>query len=85
MQAIPLRCYKDDCQRPWAHICNGAFLVESVHGGHRHTNAIALDVLLKLLQGSRMYKSKAEIVALLQALHLPIVEPVTVPVEQEHS
>lgn len=83
MQSLPLRCHRDDCNRPWAHISNGVLLVESVHGGHRHSNAVSLDTLLKLLQGSRMYKSEADIIKLLHALNLPVVHPVVVDVSED--
>ncbi len=81
-QSIALRCHMEECSRPWAHIYNGVLTVESVHGGNRHTNAVSLDVLLKLLRGSAVLKSETEIARLLDALQLPMVTPVLAEVPQ---
>ena len=76
MQTISLRCHRDDCNRPWASIYNGVLTVESVHGGSRHTNAVSLEVLLKLLRGSVVARTEDEMIRLLNALQIPMVEPV---------
>ncbi len=80
MHQMSLRCHRDDCSRPWAHIYNGVFTVESVHGGHRHTNAISLDTLLKLLKGSSVVTSDADLTSFLSAMHLPLVQAVQIEI-----
>ena len=82
MQQLSLRCHRDDCSRPWAHIYNGVLTVESVHAGHRHTNAVSLSTLLLLLKGSAMAKSDEELGRLLGFMQLPLIQavPVEVPV-----
>lgn len=78
MHQMSLRCHREDCSRPWAHIYNGSFTVESVHGGHRHTNAISLDILLKLLKGSSHFTSEVELTTFLTAMQLPLIQPVQI-------
>lgn len=42
-----LRCA--DCGLPWATIQNGCVVVQSVHSGHKHINAISITELLTML------------------------------------
>lgn len=52
MSAAPidvLRCTCGACRLPFAKIINGALVIESVHHGERHRNAIGIDHLLRLL------------------------------------
>ena len=68
--AGPSRC------RPWANIYNGVLTVESIHGGHRHTNAVSLTVLMRLLKGSIFATTEEELTGFLNAMHLPLIRAV---------
>ena len=74
MQPLSLRCHHSDCNRPWAQIYNGVLSVESMHRGIRHTNAVSLELLMKMLKGSHTASTDAELIRLLEALQIPIVD-----------
>lgn len=75
MQQIPLKCHRDGCWLTWATIVNGVLMVESRHDGHRHHNAISLDVLLQLMLASR-YTSEARLKQIVETMGYT-VEPQT--------
>jgi len=43
-----VRC--KDCQLPFARVLNGLLVIESRHGGMKHTNSIRLEDVVELLQ-----------------------------------
>lgn len=50
MYIIKLAC--PGCGRAWGHVIDGSLVIESKHGGDKHTNAINAVTLLALLRGS---------------------------------
>jgi hypothetical protein len=48
--ALPLRCFRSDCDAPWAHLVDGTIQIMSWHYREKHDNQIAFDVL-KILTG----------------------------------
>lgn len=78
MHQLSLRCHRDDCSRPWAHIYNGVLTVESIHAGHRHTNAVSLDTLLKVLKGSASSPNDEMLAQFMEAMNLPLMRLVPV-------
>lgn len=39
------------CNLPFAYLKDGCLVVQSVHGGEKHINAVALDTLVRAAQG----------------------------------
>ena len=69
MFVLKLHCA---CGLPWAHISNGALIVESRHNGKLHANSIPLSKLLAAIRGSEVITDEALMDLLIRSLKLPM-------------
>lgn len=53
VRRVALVCTDRGCARPFAHLEGGYLIIESRHGGDKHTNRIAVSDILKLIEQER--------------------------------
>ena len=52
MRSVVLRCTRDDCRLPYARIEGGVLVIEARYHGHRHSNSISIEELMRLSERS---------------------------------